>query len=103
MKPELRPGIMVISQKGRDKGRALVVLCALDAEFVLVADGDLRPVERPKKKRAKHVTAQAFDCDDLLALYEAKRLTNADVQKAVKRFETERNPVSMTKEGQMFV
>ena len=55
MKPDLRSGIAAISLKGRDKGRAFVVLCELDADFVLVSDGRLRGLARPKKKRRKHL------------------------------------------------
>lgn len=57
MKPELIPGIAAISRKGRDKGRLYVVLCQLDADFVLVSDGRARLVSHPKKKRTKHLMA----------------------------------------------
>jgi len=33
----------------------LIVVGIIDEDFVLVADGDLRPMERPKKKRLKHL------------------------------------------------
>ncbi len=57
MKPELKGGIAAISLKGRDKGRIFVVLCELDADFVLVADGGLRALSRPKNTRRKHLRA----------------------------------------------
>jgi len=55
VKAPLKSGIAAISRAGRDKGRVYVVLCELDADFVTVCDGRLRPLERPKKKRRKHL------------------------------------------------
>ena len=48
-------GRVVLSLQGRDKGRCFIVLSALDDEFVLMADGDLRKVQRPKRKKKKHL------------------------------------------------
>ena len=45
---------IVISLSGRDKGR-LFIVCDTDANFVYLADGRLRRIESPKKKRRKHV------------------------------------------------
>ena len=47
-------GQIVFSKKGRDKGRALVIV-AVDNEYVFLADGQLRPLNKPKKKKAKHI------------------------------------------------
>ena len=76
MKPELRGGIAAISLKGRDKGRAFVVLCTLDADFVLIVDGSLRPIARPKKKRAKHLRAVGLEMPGLEAARLDKTLTD---------------------------
>ena len=50
-------GSVVCSRAGRDAGRLFLVIGILDEEFVLLADGDLRKAERPKKKRRKHLSA----------------------------------------------
>ena len=47
-------GQIVISKRGRDKGRVMVVL-SVDGEYAFLVDGNLRPLERPKKKKAKHI------------------------------------------------
>ena len=44
---------IVTSTAGRDKGEAFFVL-ATEGDFLLLADGKTRPVERPKRKRRKH-------------------------------------------------
>ncbi|NLY36683.1 MAG: RNA-binding protein [Tissierellia bacterium] len=51
----IRPGDIVISKAGRDKGRPLIVLENIDENFVLLVDGDLRPLEKPKKKKLLHL------------------------------------------------
>ena len=48
-------GEIVLSRAGRDRNRAFVVIDVLDAEYVLIADGKLRTLERPKKKKRKHL------------------------------------------------
>jgi len=50
---EIGVGQVVFSKCGRDKGRAFVVLSVEDG-YVFLADGQLRPLNRPKKKKAKH-------------------------------------------------
>ena len=47
-------GSLVYSLAGRDKGKIFVVL-ALENDFVYLADGDTRRVEKPKRKKIKHV------------------------------------------------
>lgn len=48
-------GRVVRSLQGRDKGRCFIILSAGDDDFVLMADGDLRKVQRPKRKKKKHL------------------------------------------------
>ena len=53
----LEAGRVVRSTAGRDGGRLFVVIAEVDQDFVLVADGSLRKIDRPKKKRRKHLYA----------------------------------------------
>lgn len=48
-------GTMVLSKSGRDKDRYLLVVKLLDENYVYISDGDLRPIEKPKKKKIKHL------------------------------------------------
>lgn len=48
-------GSIVISKAGRDQGRAFVVVEEVDDDFVRVANGALRKMDRQKKKRRKHL------------------------------------------------
>ena len=46
-------GMFAISLAGHDKGRMYVIIKD-DGEYVYLADGNIRPFERPKKKKRKH-------------------------------------------------
>ena len=98
-------GQVVYSKKGRDKGRALVVM-GVEGEYVFLADGQLRPLNKLKKKKAKHtqlthtviaeVTAtssigQEPGHSEGMAFCEQKRaeggLTDADIRKWLAPFQ----------------
>lgn len=49
------PGRVVLSTQGRDEGRYFIVLEVIDEDFVLMADGLTRKIDRPKKKKVKHL------------------------------------------------
>ena len=48
-------GRIAISRAGRDEGRLFLVIEEIDADFVRVADGKNRGMDRPKKKRRSHL------------------------------------------------
>ena len=48
-------GSVVISKAGRDEGRLFLVVAEVDDDFVMVANGALRGMDRQKKKRRKHL------------------------------------------------
>ncbi len=52
----LELGRAAISKAGRDTGRRMIVL-RLETPFAYVADGDLRKVETPKRKKERHLRA----------------------------------------------
>lgn len=48
-------GQIVKSKAGRDKGRIFIIVGIADDKHVLIADGDLRKIEKPKKKKVIHL------------------------------------------------
>ncbi len=52
---DLKPGQLVRSLAGRDKGKHYLVLKELDDKYVLLVDGRRRSVTRPKKKNKVHL------------------------------------------------
>ncbi len=61
----LEKGRLARSKAGRDAGRLCVVVEVLDEDFVLTCDGRLRTLDRPKKKRKKHLEAPCPPCKPL--------------------------------------
>lgn len=47
-------GLIVKSKAGRDKGDLFIVI-KTEGEFAYIANGNLRKVDRPKKKKLKHL------------------------------------------------
>ena len=83
MKAPILPGYAVFSKKGRDKGRYCVVLYSLDAEFVMIGDGDTRKLDHLKKKRRKHLAACPVEFPEILEKFRAGSLKDSDVRKAL--------------------
>ena len=52
---EFTLGQVVQSTQGRDAGRDFVVVGIIDQSYVLIADGALWRIDRPKKKKVKHL------------------------------------------------
>jgi len=77
-------GQIVHSRAGRDKGRYFIVVGLIDENYVLIADGDLRKIESPKKKKIKHLVFHDKFADDIVKkLKENQRITNADLKKSL--------------------
>ncbi|MDD2560691.1 MAG: KOW domain-containing RNA-binding protein [Eubacteriales bacterium] len=87
MKPQIKPGLVVISRMGRDKDKRFVVLWEVDADFVMVADGHNRGISRPKRKRRKHLLATRYEFPEIIALKEQGRLTDYDLRNALGRLQ----------------
>ena len=74
---------IVKSTAGRDKGELFFVL-ATEGDFLLLADGKLRPVERPKRKRRKHVVLRRADSGELSRRIRSNEsITNSELRKAI--------------------
>lgn len=78
---ELAKNTVVISRMGHDTGRVYVVTAVLGSDFVLVADGKYRTLDKPKMKRVKHV--KVIGETDVL---DTKLLTDAALRSALKKF-----------------
>ena len=51
------PGRVVVSTQGHDAGRWYAVVSVLDERNLLLVDGEIRKLAKPKKKRVKHLKA----------------------------------------------
>lgn len=79
-------GCVVISKLGRDEGRPFVVIRELDADFVEIADGKLRTMDRLKKKRRKHLKTTGIVIEEVAARVEnGPAIENHEVRSWLKR------------------
>ena len=78
----LLAGRVARSTAGRDQGRPFLVIKELDDDFVLMADGSLRKLDRPKKKRRKHLRA----LDLCLADRELQSIEDHQIRKLLEPF-----------------
>jgi ribosomal protein L14E/L6E/L27E len=84
---EIAIGQVVKSRAGRDKGRIFLVLDTIDHEHLLVVDGDLRKLDKPKKKKVKHLIIYNTVVDGLNYKLENKmKINNAYIRKLLEPF-----------------
>jgi len=75
------------SKSGRDKDRLFIIIGIYDDQHVLIADGEYRRVENPKKKKLKHLNITNRTAEDIRTLVTMKKkLLNADLQKAISNY-----------------
>ncbi len=81
---EVDLGRVVLSKAGRDLGRLFVIIEIIDELYVLIADGDLRRIEKPKKKKIKHLGFTNKLSSELNnKLMNKDRVTNAEIRRYI--------------------
>lgn len=78
-RPVLPPGALVRSLKGRDRGRTFLVL-EDRGERVLIVDGDIHPLARPKRKNPKHVALLAMPPPELAERFRRQILRDEELR-----------------------
>lgn len=78
-------GRIVVSEAGRDKGSVFIIIEIVDDKNVLIADGDIRRLAAPKKKKIKHLSLKAEVLEIIaLKLKEGKKVFDAELRNAIK-------------------
>ncbi|MFC5401804.1 hypothetical protein [Cohnella soli] len=81
---KLEPGDIVRSRRGRDEGQLAIVVALVDERFALVADGDKRRFDRPKRKNVLHLESLGERSDEVAnSLRDTGRVTNAKLRYAI--------------------
>ena len=75
---------IVLSLNGREAGRPFMVI-AVDGEYLLLADGRSRRVEKPKRKKAKHTRCIGSSGMTRVAekLRSGEKVTNAELRRTL--------------------
>ena len=80
---DITKGSLVYSRAGRDKGTLFIVVDK-EGDWVYLADGSLRRVEKPKKKRLKHINKT-----NKLAEIDFENISDSMLRKALAKAEAE--------------
>ncbi|MGI6192555.1 MAG: RNA-binding protein [Christensenellales bacterium] len=80
-------GRAAVSKAGRDKGRLFIILEVSDGGHVLIADGKLRKMERPKRKKLMHLRLKPVVFEHIVKLYADGQLKNSDIRSALATIE----------------
>ncbi|SNX54393.1 KOW domain-containing RNA-binding protein [Thermoanaerobacterium sp. RBIITD] len=80
-------GRIVRSKAGRDKERVFIIVGIANEKHVFIADGDLRKIEKPKKKKLIHLQMyNEVDENIKQKLLKRETVTNAELIKALKQY-----------------
>ena len=77
-------GQVVFSKAGRDAGKRFVIVGIVDSMYVVISDGNLRSIEKPKKKKKKHLELSETVIESIgNRLLTGQKVSNADIRKAL--------------------
>ena len=83
---EYTVGQVVYSKCGHDKGKAFIVT-EIEEDFLYLTDGKSRKMDKPKKKKTKHVQITNYYDDELKTKIEnGEYLLDPDFVKALKKY-----------------
>jgi len=77
---------VVLSLNGRDKGKRFLVI-GTDGEYSLLADGKSRRIEKPKRKKNRHLELEdKLDSHIAGKLQGGERVTNNEIRRALAQY-----------------
>lgn len=88
------------SKAGRDKDRLFIITGIVDEAHVQVADGEIRRVERPKKKKLRHLEILEQTSAEVAGiLANRRRLLDADLRRVIRAYEAPQGSEPERQEG----
>ena len=80
-------GFLASSKAGHDKDKIYVIIKE-DAEYVWLADGKIKTMDNPKKKRKKHIQPiKYFNNEEITtSLLEGGKITDLEIVMALKNY-----------------
>lgn len=83
---EVKVGSVVISNSGHDKGETFIIT-SINENYAYICNGTSRSLEKPKKKKLKHLNPTKEVCEQYLKLSESKHLiNNSQIKKLLKLY-----------------
>lgn len=97
---QVQPGRIVSVLRGRDAGKYAVIIGEVDEKFVLIADGDKRKFDQPKKKNILHLHLTEYVSSEVAdSIRETGRVTNGKIRFALSRFAEDQQQGALGKEN----
>ncbi|MDR2356770.1 MAG: KOW domain-containing RNA-binding protein [Oscillospiraceae bacterium] len=89
---ELEIADIVVSRNGRYAGKRFFVVGLEDGEYALLADGRARRIEKPKRKKLKHVKLESRGADGRVSvkLRSGEKVTNSELRKSIAEYDAAR-------------
>ena len=83
-------GQIVRVTHGREQSQVAIIIKIIDDRYVLLADGDKRKYDRPKRKNVNHFEGTPFISNEVReSLLETGRVSNGKLRFAVAKYERE--------------
>ena len=89
---EVDKSSLIVSKAGRDKGQLFFVIDA-DEQYVYLADGKSRKLEKPKRKKRRHVLFVSEDSSRLAdKIKRSEKITNSELRRTLAAYRGEVQP-----------
>ena len=88
---EYKKGYFARSKAGHDKGKTYIIIEGTretgEEDIVMVSDGELKPIEKPKRKRTKHLQI-ILKTDEMIRakLTDGQEIRNEDIKRAIENY-----------------
>lgn len=87
MEKPITVGSVVFSRAGRDKGNFFMVLEIVDDSFVNIVDGDIRKLDKPKRKKTKHLKNTNDVLENIaVKVIKGTKIFDAEIFSALRRY-----------------
>jgi len=87
MERPITVGSIVYSRAGRDEGRYYMVTAILDDSYVSIADGIVRKLAKPKKKKIKHLKNTGEVLDNIAGkILTSAKIYDAEIFSALRKY-----------------
>ncbi len=79
---------VVKSTAGRDEGSVYLIKELIDEKYVLVIDGNTKPISKPKKKKIKHISSLNQVETSLKDIFDDKsKINDGEIRKILKKYQ----------------
>ena len=82
-------GMLVKSKAGHDQGNYYVIV-DMQSEYLYLADGFLRTLAKPKKKKKMHVQRIDLVFEEIQTKVQNQTLIDEEIKRALKQYKTEK-------------